>query len=50
MGTHVHDVLNKVEVYDTLNWIFLNGHFLIWFEIIIIFQKETEICKESLQF
>jgi hypothetical protein len=35
MGYNVHDVLTKFVVYITLIL------FLIWFEIIIIFQDET---------
>jgi hypothetical protein len=41
MGYNVHDVLNKVVVYITLNSTFKKKHILILFQIIIIFQDET---------
>jgi hypothetical protein len=41
MGYNVFDVLNKVVVYNTLNWNFKMNNFFVWFEIIINFQDET---------
>jgi hypothetical protein len=42
MGYNVHDVLNKILVYNTWNWTLIyNEHVLVCFEIIIIFENET---------
>jgi hypothetical protein len=38
-GYNVHDALRKKENYIKLK--IKNSHFLVWFQIIIIFQDET---------
>jgi hypothetical protein len=40
MGYNVHDVL-KFKVYITLNLTFKKKHFLVQFQIIIIWKNET---------
>jgi hypothetical protein len=42
MGYNVHDVLRRVVVYYTRKHKFFKNHFLLWFEIIIIFKDETQ--------
>jgi hypothetical protein len=41
MGCNVHDVLRRIVFYYTKKHKKLKINFLIWFEIVIIFQDET---------
>jgi hypothetical protein len=46
MGHYVHDALNKVVIYYTLNWIFKNEHFLVW----SFFKMKHRICTKHAHF